>query len=490
MKKNIFIQLLAVVVFLTFSCKKDQYLAPDISGIGTDTIILNIGDKVVLAPNITNLRGNSYTWLVNEKEVAAGQVNYTFEATTQGYFDVTFKVDNKGGTDQQSYKIYVEAPIVISLDSVLTVALSSVKEIAPEVTGPNRSDYTYEWTIGDSVIGKSLHLTFISPVSGKYALTLRATAGKQTATATSVVTVSTAAYLSHAYTVFEYAPAPGKQHNWSVIGEKTSWKYGVEYPLPYTDFLAKATELRKASPFLSLFIGSWGGYATFQFDHTVANVAGKTDLELSAFFSNKDVPGVYVAYDRNKNGKPDDNEWYEIKNADYGLEDTIGYEMTFTYDRSETDTRRVYTYYNWIDNKTEPAKGEVAINKTFSSSTTSTGVLSTRGFFPGCYMDINTREMELLNGWKNSFSLKGKRIVKDVTGGNPFAQKLNIDIDMAVNEKGESVQLPGIDFIKVRRTVYPFEQDYINNEGKMTDTNLEESRMLTVGSIIDRNLKN
>lgn len=488
MKKSIFLHLLTAIVVIAFSCRKDQYLAPDISGAGTDTITLNIGDKMVLAPNITNLRGNSYTWLVNGKQVATGDINYTFEATKAGNFEVIFKVDNKGGSDQLSYKIYVEEAIAISLESAFTVALSTVKEITPTITGPERTDYSYVWAIGDSVIGKGVNLSFIAPASGNYQLSLSVTAGKQTTTATSNVTVTTAQYVTNAYTVLEYAPAPGKNHNWSIIGYKDNWKYGEEYPLAYNDFLTKATELRKANDFTGLFLGSWGGYATFKFDHTVANVAGKTDLELDGYFTNRDYPSVYVAYDRNKNGKPDEDEWYEIKNADYGLEDTLGYEITFTYDSSATDARRVYTYFSWKDNKTDAAQGQIVTNKTFSSATTTAGALSTRGYFPGYNMDINTKQMVLMDGWKNTFSRKGKRIIKDLTGAASYSQKINLDIDMAINEKGENVQLPGIDFVKVRKSVYPIQQDYINNGGKMTDFNMEEDRMLQLRSIIDKNL--
>ncbi|GGH73232.1 hypothetical protein HNQ91_003607 [Filimonas zeae] len=489
MKIYIFLQLFTVFIVLVFSCKKDQYLAPDISGVNADTIVLNIGDKTVLAPNITNLRGNSYTWLVNGKEVAAGKVNYTFEATKSGNFEVTFKVDNKGGSAKQSYQIQVQAPVIITLNNAFTVPLSEVLEIMPEVTGPAGADYVYEWLIGDSIISKNRAISFISPASGAYAVTFRVTAGKQVATATSNITVVAAQYVKNAYTVLEYAPAPGKFHNWSVIGDKELWDLGFEHPLAYNDFLAKATALRKGDLYASLFLGSWGGSATFQFDHTVVNAPGKTDLELTATYSNRDLPAIYVAYDRNKNGKPDEDEWYEIKNTDYGLEDTASYELTFTYLKTETDSRRVYTYYNWIDNKSEPAQGEILTNKTFNSSKTPDGNLSTRGFFPGCYMDINTKQMVLLNGWKESFSRKGKRITRDLTGANPFSQKLNIDIDMAVNEKGEAVQLPGINFIKIRKVVYPYVQDFINNGGKLMDYNMEEGRMLQVGAIVDRNLK-
>lgn len=489
MKRIIFLQLLAVAVFLASSCRKEQYRAPDISGVGTDTIVLNIGDKKVLAPNITNLEGNSYTWLVNGQEVASGQTHYTFEAEAPGNFIVTFKAGNKGGAAEQSFRIYVEKPIVLTIAEGLTVTMCEVIEITPAVTGPDRSDYTYEWSIGDSVIGRTRDLSFISPAAGTYELTFRATAGKQTTASSRTITVNAAQFVQNAYVVLEYAPSPGKNHNWSVIGDKTLWDLGYEHPLAYSDFLAKATDLRKKDINASLFVGSWGSYATFEFDHTVANVAGKPDLELTAFYSNRDLPAVYVAYDHNKNGKPDDAEWYEIKNADYGLEDTLAYEITFTYDRTETDARRLYTYYDWIDNKTAPDQGEILTNKTFSSATVA-GKLSTRGFFPGYYMDINTKEMVLMDGWKSSFSRKGKRITRDLTGAAPFSQKLNIDIDMAVNDKGEPVQLPGINFVMVRKAIYPVQQDFINNGGKITDVNMEEGRMLQVGAILDKHLKN
>jgi len=490
MKKIFFLKLLVVVVFLASSCKKEQYRAPSISGVDTDTIVLSIGDKIVLAPNITNLKGNDYTWLVNGQQAASGQVNYTFEAKASGNFEVTFKANNKGGADQQSFKIYVEDPIAISIADPLAVPMSQVLEITPAITGPNRSDYEYEWSIGDSVIGKKRNLSFISPEAGTYALTLRATAGKQTATATRSITVAAAQYVRNAFTVLEYAPSPGRNHNWSIIGSADSWKFGDEYPLAYNDFLAKATAMRKEDAYPMLFLGSWGSSATFKFDHTVANVAGKPDLEVAATYSRLDVPAVYVAYDRNKNGKPDDDEWYEIKNDDYGIEDLPDYEITFTYNKTDTDARRIYSYFNWKDNLDPAIEGEVVTNKTFTSSMTEDGAFSTRGFFPGLSMiDIPGKKVAILDGWKSSFTRKGKRISRNLTGAAPFLQTLNIDINMAVNSKGEPVQLPGIDFVKVRKVVYPSEQDFINAGGEMKDSNLDEGRMLQVGSILDKHLK-
>lgn len=490
LKAIIFLKLLFVVMLFASSCKKDVQVKPSITGVSEETTILNIGDKLTLAPNITNTKGNNYIWLVNGKETASGQLNYTFQATEAGTFDVTFKVTNKGGTDQQSFKLIVEKPIVIALADQLNVTMCNVLEITPAVTGPDRKDYEYEWSIGDSIIGKKLNLSFISPEAGTFELTLRATAGKQSVTYKRKIAVKAEQYVKNAYTVLEYAPSPGKNHNWSIIGSAANWKYGDEYPLAYNDFLTKATGIRKVNANAALFLGSWGGSATFKFDHTVANVSGKTDLELTAFCSLRDQPAVYVAYDYNKNGMPDEDEWYELKNDDYGQEDIPEYEMIFTYNKTETDARRIYSYFNWKDNQPNLANGEVITNKTFTSSMTTAGAFSNRGFFPGLNVADNaTKQAVILDGWKTSFSRKGKRVSRNLTGAAPFFQSLNLDIDLAVNKKGEAIQLPGIDFVKVQKVIYPFQQD-LNTANAIADYNMEEGRMLQVGSILDKHLKN
>lgn len=484
----IFLKLLAFVVLLA-SCKKELQQAPGISGVATDTTTLNIGDKMVLAPNITNLKGNTYTWLVNGKEAASGQLNYTFEATEAGDFEVVFKASNKSGADQRTYKIQVEKPIVITLAEGLSVSMCQVLEIKPVVAGPIRSDYEYEWSIDDSVIGKSLNLNFIAVEAGKFPLTLRVTAGKQSVFTTRTIEVKTEIYAKNANTLVEYLPSPGSNHNWSLVGYPQNWDLGAEYPLPYDEFLVKASAVRQQNNNNFLLLGSWGSSATFKFDHTVVNVSGKTDLEISAYYSYKDIPRVWVAYDANKNGHADDSEWYEIKDADYGQEDIPDYEMTFTFDRAETDARRHYVYWNWKDNQSPAAAGNMVNNKTFASSTTMEGTLSTRGFFPGYFMDVNTKQISLFSGWKSSFTRKGKRITKDLTSAGSFAQKLNIDIDMAVNAKGLTVGLPGIDFVKVIKISYPL-QKQAGTVNTMNDYNMNEGRMLQVGAILDKHLKN
>ncbi len=103
-------------------------------------------------------------------------------------------------------------------------------------------------------------------------------------------------------------------------------------------------------------------------------------------------------------------------------------------------------------------------------------------------IDKERKEVIKLDGWSNVITRKGKRITRDVTGGNSFNQKLNIDIDDAVNEKGESVSLIGINFVRVRKIVYPFEKNFSVTPQVVEDANMKEGRILYVGQILDKHI--
>lgn len=79
---------------------------------------------------------------------------------------------------------------------------------------------------------------------------------------------------------------------------------------------------------MEITLGGYGGYVICGFDHTIVNVPGQYDLKIlgNAFHANANPnpeapeeggscePGiVMVAYDRNKNGIADDDEWYELQ---------------------------------------------------------------------------------------------------------------------------------------------------------------------------------
>ena len=83
-------------------------------------------------------------------------------------------------------------------------------------------------------------------------------------------------------------------------------------------------------------LGAYGGYITFHFDHSIANVKGEKDLYIkgNAFKDNSEPGIVMVSQDVNGNGLPDD-PWYELSgSADVDSVGKVvyGYEITYTKD--------------------------------------------------------------------------------------------------------------------------------------------------------------
>ncbi len=88
-------------------------------------------------------------------------------------------------------------------------------------------------------------------------------------------------------------------------------------------------------------LGGWGGYITFHFDHSIANLPGQRDFAIwgnayqemkNLVFGGMNEAGiVMVSKDVNGNGKPDD-PWYEISGScdkdSVGKVD-YGYEVTY-----------------------------------------------------------------------------------------------------------------------------------------------------------------
>ena len=105
--------------------------------------------------------------------------------------------------------------------------------------------------------------------------------------------------------VLEYRPAPGQ-----FVNTLPEYKDGDTQET----MNKKALALVGGSNSSIITLGGWGGYVVVGFDHTIANVAGKRDFRVlgNSFAGGSEAGIVYVAYDKNKNGKPDTDEWYEI----------------------------------------------------------------------------------------------------------------------------------------------------------------------------------
>lgn len=471
MKLKNFSLLFLLAFIFTWSCQKDaDVFAPVISGVEVDTV-LNIGDKLVLAPDITNLVGIGYTWSVNGNEVASGQIDYTFTATEPGVFVVTFSASNKGGAGERTYKIMVEKPIAITLKNGLSVARSIVLDIEPSIDGPERNDYEYEWAIGDSIIGQTATLPFISVKPGDYTLTLTAKAGKQSTSASCDVKVEDAEYSSYSTSLLEYKPNYG---NFSTARWLTPFKgNSTEFSYPYNEYLTAVSQHLKENYFHELHLGWWGGSAIFGFDHTVVNAlksTGDIQLQLFDYIQNEHV--FWVAYDQNKNGKPDEDEWYEIKTDYWGKGDVIDYEQTLTISLVTFENGDSKVHQEWVDNQDE--KGETMIGNGPWEQLL--------GNIPGGHVDNGN--LSIYDGWGDTFIFKG-RLVKTLVprrgaGSGQSYRIYNINIADAVDKDGNAVLLPGADFLRVQNISMTYRDDNLEQP--------KQSYSATVRGIKDNHL--
>ena len=132
--------------------------------------------------------------------------------------------------------------------------------------------------------------------------------------------------------VDEYSPAPGQ-----FVGELPVYEQG-DTPQTMAQKCTKAiagpigaTTEDDMTRMISL--GSWGGYVTFHFDHSIANIDGERDFYIAgnALVNFSEAGIVMVMKDANNNGLPDDT-WYElVGSADEDSAGLVRYDYSVTY---------------------------------------------------------------------------------------------------------------------------------------------------------------
>lgn len=254
-------------------------------------------------------------------------------------------------------------------------------------------------------------------------------------------------------TVFEYRPAPGQFVN--VLPE-------YEEGDTSEDMARKAGEaiIGDAKGMISL--GGYGGYVVFGFDHTVMNVPDEYDFKVwgNAFcsatadgrMSGSCEPGiVMVSYDVNRNGLPDDT-WYELAGSEYFQPETLKqYEITYykpdedkektpsLTDKTLTDT----TYIHWTDN--QGGEGHVYRNTFHAQPYYPQWLPEDKLSFEGTKLTDNYEDV----------SGNGSYYVQYAYGWGYADNYPDTDersafkIEWAVDADGNSVDLPGVDFVKV-----------------------------------------
>ena len=252
-------------------------------------------------------------------------------------------------------------------------------------------------------------------------------------------------------------PAPGQ-----FINELPEYEEGDTK----NDMRLKAEECIADNEQILVSLGGYGGYIVFGFDHMVENKPGKYDFKIlaNAFYAAANPNGeaskeggscepgiVMVSYDTNGNGKPDD-EWYELAGSEYNKIQTIkNYKLTY-YKPNENKVRtpdNSYPYLNdttYIHWKSNQGTSGYVYRNTFHN----------QSYYP-LWLDADSLVFEgtkLANNYVDE-SGTGTYYVQyayhwGYVDNQPNTDyRSNFNIEWAVDKNGNSVQLPGVHFIKV-----------------------------------------
>lgn len=321
---------------------------------------------------------------------------------------------------------------------------------------------TYKWTVispdgTSTLLSDSASCIFVAAGTGTYTIQLDITDGTTTMRETSRVAVITEEieYSSTIDEVYDYLPAPGQFVNTMPEYEEGDTR---------SDMNTKALASLQSGGLVSL--GACGGYMIFGFDHTVVNVTGAKDFAIygNAVLSTNThgeitggsaEPGaVYVSLDENGNGLPDD-PWYELAGSEHGKNGTLrGY--TITYRRPDENKPTVpgasgvtdSEYIAWSDN---------AGNSGFIEKNT----FHTQSYYPQ-WIEAGELAYTVTRLPANGTDVSGNGsnyILKPYGWGyadnypNSDKDKNSFDISWAIDQAGNSVYLPGVDFIKVATAV-------------------------------------
>lgn len=260
--------------------------------------------------------------------------------------------------------------------------------------------------------------------------------------------VPTGRYSPYVTRVYEYRPAPGQ-----FVNKLPKYETG-DTP---ESMARKAEEAIRENRGGLISLGGFGGYLVAGFDHTIKNVAGKNDFSVlgNAHTGNSEPGIVMVSVDSNKNGLPDDR-WYELAGSEYSNEGTIhDYRITY-YKPDEDKTALPHETLSYVTDKTYIR---------WSNNRYEDGYLYKTEFHRQSYYPLWIDGEELR--FAGSRLPDNQTIRDEVYTLFPYdwgyadnvpnnQSNIQFDIDWAVDEEGNQVQLPGIDFIKIYTAVHQF----------------------------------
>lgn len=343
-----------------------------------------------------------------------------------------------------------DSEISITLNESYSVVASKILTITPQIA---TADVSYQWiltknpvnAVKDSLLSTDASLAFIALQDGEYDITLKVIKGNESGSKDFIVNVTgeTSQYSPYITAMYDFAPAPGTLANDCYKQDGYTKEDVMKIALGRID---------NTSVGYLLDLGSFGGSVVVGFDHTVINIPGERDFRVYGVNESEPnfvtAPGLlFVAYDKNGNGKPDDDEWYEIKGSGH--------------DQNIISDNFTVTYYR-------PAKDKAPVQVgPFDPFQDRESVLAENSLDESFYMSLLRNGKELCPSWiaGDKFVYTGKRFninikpQKDgqytlwkydvLDWGYANAKDPDIDIDWAVDKAGNKVHLPGIDYIKV-----------------------------------------
>lgn len=242
-------------------------------------------------------------------------------------------------------------------------------------------------------------------------------------------------YSKYIQAVDEFVPAPGQ-----FINDKMP---AYEAGDTQETMARKCTEriANNAGQLISL--GAFGGYITFHFDHSIANIEGQRDFYIAgnAYTGNSEPGIVMVSQDTNRNGLPDD-EWYELTGSadvDSAGQVVYNYEVTYTKDSMKD--------VPWTDNQGQ------------------TGYVNRNSFHSQEYYPLWLPEQLTFHGTllpRNGVDTSGRGtywVMRALRQGyvdnvaNTDTLGCSFDITWAVDNRRQPVKLGYVDFVRVYTAV-------------------------------------
>ncbi len=255
--------------------------------------------------------------------------------------------------------------------------------------------------------------------------------------------------------IFDYCPAPGQFVNKLPAYEEGDTQESMN---------GKVLSMIGDNSRQTITLGGYGGYVTIGFDHRIENVDGVCDFRVigNAYYSTQSSGAeggsceagiIMVSCDDNENGLPDD-EWYEIAGSAH--QDVT---QELWYDSALLSGNDVEFYFNNFEiTYTRPSTEELESSDiSWSDNKGNIGSIARNAFNTQSYFPL----------WiEGDLTLSGSRLPENgvleesvyvlykfewgyadndtnVTDGSA------IDISWAVDGDGNSVDLEGVDFIRV-----------------------------------------